>query len=151
MFINDVDGVFKSNSELLAEPRRLRRPSDDRGGGCFCLFDQTRRGKPLSPVSDKEIAESESPRFGAWAWASSVVGSSAAAAAGATRCTACIAVREVEFALSCVTVRGSGARRGASKAPLSTSESPIPMVEGWGTAVKGDPGRESSEDPGRCT
>jgi hypothetical protein len=143
MLINDDDD-FKSNSELLAEPRRRRRLSD-RGGACFCLFDQTRRGKPLRPVSDKAMTESES-RFGA----SSVVGSSAAAAVGATRCAT--TVREGEaFAFSCVTVRGSGAGRGASKAPLSISESPIPWVEGRGTTVKDDPGCESSEYPGRCT
>src|ERR1700733_9030756 len=142
MLINDDD--LKSNSELLVlatEPRRRRRPSD-RGGACFCLFDQTRRGKPLRPVSDKARTESES-RFG-----TSSVGSSAAAGAGATRCTT---VREGEFAFSFVAVRGSGAGRGASKAPLSISESPTLWVEEGGTAVRADPAFESSEVPGRCT
>lgn len=128
MLINDDE--FKSNSELVAEPRRLRRPSN-LGGGCFCLLDKTRRGKPLRLVSEKAATESVS-RFEA----SSVVGSF-----GAVKV----------FALSSVTVRGSGAGRGASKAPLSTSESPIPWVEGGEMTVKDDPGRESSEDPGRCT
>jgi hypothetical protein len=142
MLINDDD--LKSNSELLAsEPKRRRAPSD-RGGACFCLFDQTRR----RPVRDKARTGSES-RLGT----SSVGGSSAAAGAAGVGATRCTAVREGEeaFAFSCVTVRGSGAGRGASKAPLSISESPIVWVEGGGTAVRDDPAFESSEVPGRCT
>src|SRR5260221_10293841 len=110
---------FQPDSELPVERWRPAVPSDR--GSCFCFFDHTGRrnesaGKPDGVMSMEKCESGDAS-------------SSAAGCLGAAwgpRCT----IRARMPALSRVWGgRGSGAGRGVSKAPLSTSESPTPWVE----------------------